>query len=192
MLHYAARNGHLNVVGALIGSGADVNIQDKDGNTPLHTAVLEGDNSKALNLLKKGARTDIKNNDGKTALQIAKEENSESEKAIECKVKAESQHFRSACCFFLGALATCVSTLLILLAPNAFKESQNINLIKTAAFLPALMLFVAGTCFFMGCKNKENEFNTIYKNRLEDLDKPCDIVDEAKLEKAEDKSKTHG
>ena len=52
-------------LGALIGSGADVNIQDKDGNTHLHTAVLEGDKTKALNLLKKGARTDIKNNDGK-------------------------------------------------------------------------------------------------------------------------------
>lgn len=38
-LHYAANNGHAEVVKALLAHGADVNITDDDGNTPLHFAA---------------------------------------------------------------------------------------------------------------------------------------------------------
>ncbi|MBA8667985.1 ankyrin repeat domain-containing protein [Holosporaceae bacterium 'Namur'] len=55
----------------LIESGADINIQDQDNNTPLILAAIEG-NIKIVNLLlKKGANTDIKNTQMNTALHYA-------------------------------------------------------------------------------------------------------------------------
>ena len=55
----------------LIKSGAKINAKDKDGSTPLHTAV-EYNNPEAVKfLIEKGARFDMKNNNGKAPLDIA-------------------------------------------------------------------------------------------------------------------------
>lgn len=35
-LHYAALNGHLDCVKHLVRNGADVNLTDEEGSTPLH------------------------------------------------------------------------------------------------------------------------------------------------------------
>ena len=41
-LHLAAQGGHIDVMGALIGAGADVNARAADGQTPLHFAICFG------------------------------------------------------------------------------------------------------------------------------------------------------
>jgi ankyrin repeat protein len=41
-LHTACRRGHLEAAQALIAAGAPVNMQDMNGNTPLHAAVVGG------------------------------------------------------------------------------------------------------------------------------------------------------
>jgi ankyrin repeat protein len=42
-LHIAAREGHKEIVELLIAKGADVNAMDKDGNTPLDSAIRHSD-----------------------------------------------------------------------------------------------------------------------------------------------------
>jgi cytohesin len=41
-LHEAARNGQIEVAKALIAAGANVNLANKDGETPLYRATLYG------------------------------------------------------------------------------------------------------------------------------------------------------
>ena len=45
-LHYAAANGHYNVVMSLVMSGSKVNIQDTRGCTPLHYAAAADSDAK--------------------------------------------------------------------------------------------------------------------------------------------------
>ena len=40
--HDAAREGYVDMLGVLVTYGADVNLQDSDGNLPLHLASREG------------------------------------------------------------------------------------------------------------------------------------------------------
>lgn len=58
----------------LLLSGADCNIKDSEGHTPLHIAAFEGSISIAKLLIEKGAKI-YKSNAGKTPLQIADERN---------------------------------------------------------------------------------------------------------------------
>jgi FOG: Ankyrin repeat len=53
-LHYAARNGHLDVVEFLLEHGADPNVQDNDGKTPLHYATTHCNFAEASVLLDYG------------------------------------------------------------------------------------------------------------------------------------------
>ncbi|XP_034678037.1 protein ACCELERATED CELL DEATH 6-like isoform X2 [Vitis riparia] len=75
ILHVAAQNGSVNVVNyilSLLEADDMINEPDKDGNTPLHLAVMNF-HSRVVRDLVKTNEVDIGpiNNDGKTALEIA-------------------------------------------------------------------------------------------------------------------------
>ncbi|CAK1549896.1 unnamed protein product [Leptosia nina] len=75
-LHYAARNGHVEVCQILIKKGASLNVQTKSGKaTPLHKAVATGKNSTVKFLIESGAKLDILDDDGKSLLHKAVEYN---------------------------------------------------------------------------------------------------------------------
>ena len=86
---------------------------------------------------------------GKTVLQIAEENSSESKKAIECKAKAELLFGISASASAFGLIAIWVAIISIMydIVGECFKDNQDINLIKAAIFLPALMCFIVSVCF---------------------------------------------
>jgi ankyrin repeat protein len=70
-LHEAAMNGNIQIVAILIKAGAQIDIRDKLGNTPLIYAS-ERDHAEVLKLLLDvGAQVDWQNHDGMTALMIA-------------------------------------------------------------------------------------------------------------------------
>jgi hypothetical protein len=65
-LYLAVENNHVKTVAVLLLYNADPNIQDNDGNTPLHRAYIVGAEHTIRDLLLKcGADPTIKNNDGK-------------------------------------------------------------------------------------------------------------------------------
>jgi len=72
-LHQAVQLGDLAIVKALLKQGADVNVQNKAGDTPLHCATQpRGIGLEIIELLiTKGADVNAKNNDGKTPLDLA-------------------------------------------------------------------------------------------------------------------------
>jgi ankyrin repeat protein len=67
----AANKKHDEIVKYLLDEDADVNIQDKDGDTALTCASLRGSLEVTDLLIKKGAKIDIQNKQGKTALMYA-------------------------------------------------------------------------------------------------------------------------
>ena len=70
-LHDAAENGSLDIAKLLINEGSEVDLEDKDGRTPLHYAAgMGGDQSFEIVrlLIEAGANVNKKNNDGETAL----------------------------------------------------------------------------------------------------------------------------
>ena len=64
----AAENGHSGVVKLLLGSAADINAVDRDGNSALILSAANGHDETVKLLLNKEARIDAKNNKGHTAL----------------------------------------------------------------------------------------------------------------------------
>ncbi len=75
MLFSFVEKGSLRPVSQLIEQGADVNIRDKNGDTPLIIAVRKNDSMMTNLLLSKGASTIIMNNTGEHALGIAQKNN---------------------------------------------------------------------------------------------------------------------
>ena len=75
LLHFALRNPeNTSCINFLIQKGANLNIQDDDGNTPLHIAVSSSTNDNILPiqlLVEAGANLEIQNNDLYTPLQFA-------------------------------------------------------------------------------------------------------------------------
>ena len=67
-LHYAAADGNPDQVAQLLASGADVNLQDRDGWAPLHFAAQARSEEVTRVLLAAGARADIQDIHGNTAL----------------------------------------------------------------------------------------------------------------------------
>lgn len=79
-LHFAIKYDAYKLAAILIGAGANVNAQDIDGYTPLHSAVIYHHNDDTTNksikaLLKAGADLYIQDKEGKTAAKIARELN---------------------------------------------------------------------------------------------------------------------
>lgn len=69
LLHYITTPFLVNV---FLNMGANINVQDIYGNTPLHEAVLKKNKSMVTELLRLGADTRIANSQGNTPLDIAK------------------------------------------------------------------------------------------------------------------------
>jgi aryl-alcohol dehydrogenase-like predicted oxidoreductase len=69
------RNGHVAIVHAFIAKGADVNLADRNGGTPLHWAAARGLRDIAELLLAKGAEPNVKDADGETPLDVARARN---------------------------------------------------------------------------------------------------------------------
>ncbi|WP_265017735.1 MULTISPECIES: ankyrin repeat domain-containing protein [unclassified Wolbachia] len=70
-LHSAARNGHKDVVEALLEKGANIHEKDNNGYTPLHLAAYSGHKDVVEALLKKGANVDEKQDNGAVPLLFA-------------------------------------------------------------------------------------------------------------------------
>mmetsp|Transcript_24250 Transcript_24250/g.29409 ORF Transcript_24250/g.29409 Transcript_24250/m.29409 type:complete len:457 (+) Transcript_24250:181-1551(+) len=74
MLHVAAQCGHAKVVALMVDNGADVNIQDDDGKTPLFVACSFNNVDVVQILLKvPGINLELGNNEGSRPLQFAAE-----------------------------------------------------------------------------------------------------------------------
>lgn len=87
-LHYAAQAGNVKAAKMLIQYDADLDDQDNNGNTPLHLAVMAGQDMPILKLLiSKGANVAINNNNGETAEYIAQQEGDD--EAIQLLQKAK-------------------------------------------------------------------------------------------------------
>ncbi|KAM6442891.1 fibronectin type 3 and ankyrin repeat domains protein 1 [Liasis olivaceus] len=72
LLRLCALTGKTDVATLLINAGANVNIKDKDGKTPLMVAALNNQEDLVSLLLERGADPDIKNEFGKGALEMAR------------------------------------------------------------------------------------------------------------------------
>jgi len=70
-LHFASYDGHTEIVKLLIKAGADLNVQNKFGETPLHFANMDGHKDCIELLINAGADVNIQDNDGWTALHFA-------------------------------------------------------------------------------------------------------------------------
>ncbi|MDR2831635.1 MAG: ankyrin repeat domain-containing protein [Rickettsiales bacterium] len=60
LLHIAARNNYVNIIKSLKDKGADINIQNERGNTPLHEAVESGCKEVVQSLIENGADVNAK------------------------------------------------------------------------------------------------------------------------------------
>lgn len=74
VLHAAAIEGTIECIRMLVGSGANVNIQDEDGWTPLHAAASHGYLDIVQYLLRSGADPCIVGNNGETAYEVVDED----------------------------------------------------------------------------------------------------------------------
>lgn len=71
MLHVAAEKGDLDVIRALVGSGATINKGDIDGAKPLHRAVRKSQVDAVELLISLGANIEAKNKRGIRPLHVA-------------------------------------------------------------------------------------------------------------------------
>ena len=74
-LHYAASNGHVDVIKLLIENHAYIDAESPNGSTPLMMASMYGNAQSVKLLLEEGADSLLKNQIGLTALQFAQRAN---------------------------------------------------------------------------------------------------------------------
>nr|XP_031529887.1 fibronectin type 3 and ankyrin repeat domains protein 1 isoform X2 [Vicugna pacos] len=72
LMRVSAVSGNQKVASLLIDAGADVNVKDKDGKTPLMVAVLNNHEELVQLLLDRGADASVKNEFGKGVLEMAR------------------------------------------------------------------------------------------------------------------------
>ncbi|XP_059756740.1 fibronectin type 3 and ankyrin repeat domains protein 1 isoform X2 [Balaenoptera ricei] len=72
LMRVSAVSGNQKVASLLIDAGADVNMKDKDGKTPLMVAVLNNHEELVQLLLDRGADASVKNEFGKGVLEMAR------------------------------------------------------------------------------------------------------------------------
>ena len=72
-LHHATRNGDLEIVEALVGSGADVNVTSDHGHFPLYCAAGHGHVETTRYLVEHGADLQARLGDGKTVIEWLKQ-----------------------------------------------------------------------------------------------------------------------
>ncbi|XP_023727784.1 histone-lysine N-methyltransferase EHMT2 isoform X3 [Cryptotermes secundus] len=70
-LHAACSGGHLSIVHILLQAGVQLDVLDRDQNTPLMLAAMSNHNDVVKYLVKAGANVMIKGSDGMTALHLA-------------------------------------------------------------------------------------------------------------------------
>ena len=70
-MHRAALGGYTDVISSLIDAGANVNMPDLDGMTPLMIAAKNGHRFTVELLVRRGADVNFRNVKGETALDIA-------------------------------------------------------------------------------------------------------------------------
>ncbi|KFY24409.1 hypothetical protein V493_05248 [Pseudogymnoascus sp. VKM F-4281 (FW-2241)] len=70
-LHYAAEQGHEEIVRLLLENGAGMKVKNRYGERALHCAARQGQKTVVQLLLEKGADTDLKSGVGETALHYA-------------------------------------------------------------------------------------------------------------------------
>lgn len=71
-IHYACRNGHFEIVQALVEKGADIDAKTRSGQaTPLHRAAMQGHTVIVRFLLSKGAKIEQVDADGMTSIHKA-------------------------------------------------------------------------------------------------------------------------
>lgn len=75
LVHWATDRNAGDLLEYLLSSGANVNLQDSDGQTCLHYAASCGHFDCLKILIKYGGDKDLKDNDGATALEVAEDEN---------------------------------------------------------------------------------------------------------------------
>lgn len=88
-MHYAAQNGHLNVLKKLLEETSDIAAKDYNGRTPLLLAAANGKHLAVRLLLQHGAAVDDADNDGCTALHLAVENGHKSTIRILLEAKAD-------------------------------------------------------------------------------------------------------
>ena len=71
-IHIAARRGQVPDLRALIGAGADINVQGNHDFTPLHNAVLHDWTDAVQFRLEMGVDQGITNDDGATAFELVR------------------------------------------------------------------------------------------------------------------------
>lgn len=81
-IHSAAAGGYYKIVKMLLDHGAEPNVREQGGFTPLHAAAQNGDVETIRALLLGGADLTLKSEDGKTALDIAMDAGHEQASAL--------------------------------------------------------------------------------------------------------------
>ena len=94
LLHWAASFAQPHaMLKLLVRHGADPNLQNKHGSTPLHEAVVNRSVDSAVSLVKLGAKLDVRNEEGQTPLELCDELGLEEMKEVlrDVKVGAEEE-----------------------------------------------------------------------------------------------------